>query len=117
VQEFKLFKQKASISVDFYHTYFENQLIVDREGYQTVFNNQKGQSYSNSFQTELSFNILKNWDMRIAYKFLDVIAKYGGTSQQQVMIPRHRGFFNTGYITRNKRWEFNATISVFGESR
>jgi outer membrane receptor protein involved in Fe transport len=117
VQEFKLFKQKASISFDFYHTYFENQLIVDREGYQTVFNNQKGQSYSNSFQTELSFNILKNWDMRIAYKFLDVIAKYGGTSQQQVMIPRHRGFFNTGYITRNKRWEFNATISVFGESR
>jgi len=117
VQEFKLFKQKASISVDFYHTYFENQLIVDREGYQTVFNNQKGQSYSNSFQTELSFNILKNWDMRIAYKFLDVIAKYGGTAQQQVMIPRHRGFFNTGYITRNKRWEFNATISVFGESR
>lgn len=90
VQEFKLFKQKASISFDFYHTYFENQLIVDREGYQTVFNNQKGQSYSNSFQTELSFNILKNWDMRIAYKFLDVIAKYGGTSQQQVMIPRHR---------------------------
>jgi hypothetical protein len=82
-----------------------------------VFNNQKGQSYSNSFQTELSFNILKNWDMRIAYKFLDVIAKYGGTSQQQVMIPRHRGFLNTGYITRNKRWEFNATISVFGESR
>jgi outer membrane receptor protein involved in Fe transport len=117
VQEFKLFKQKASISLDFYHTYFENQLIVDREGYQTVFNNQKGQSYSNSFQTELSFNILKNWDMRIAYKFLDVIAKYGGTSQQQVMIPRHRGFLNTGYITRNKRWEFNATISVFGESR
>jgi outer membrane receptor protein involved in Fe transport len=117
VQEFKLFKQKASISIDFYHTYFENQLIVDREGYQTVFNNQKGQSYSNSFQTELSFNILKNWDMRIAYKFLDVIAKYGGTSQQQVMIPRHRGFLNTGYITRNKRWEFNATISVFGESR
>ena len=28
VQEFKLFKQKASISIDFYHTYFENQLIA-----------------------------------------------------------------------------------------
>lgn len=117
VHELKLFKQKASISFDFYHTYFENQLIVDREGSMITFNNQKGQSYSNSFQTEFSFNILKNWDMRLAYKFLDVKAKYGGTSQQQVMIPRHRGFFNTGYITRNKRWEFNTTISIFGESR
>ena len=116
VQELLLFKQKASVSFDFYHTYFENQLIVDRES-MIVFNNQKGQSYSNSFQTEFSFNILKNWDMRIAYKFLDVKAYYGGISQQQVMIPRHRGFLNTGYITRNKRWEFNTTISVFGESR
>jgi len=117
VQEFKLFKQKASLSFDFYHTYFENQLIVDRESVAIMFNNQKGQSYSNSFQTEFSFNILKNWDMRIAYKFLDVKAKYGGIAQQQVMIPKHRGFFNTGYITRNKRWEFNTTISIFGESR
>lgn len=117
VQEFKFLKQKASVSVDFYHTYFENQLIVDREGSTIQFFNQQGQSYSNSLQTELSFKVLKNWEMRLAYKFLDVKAKYGGVTQQQVMIPRHRGFFNTGYISRNKRWEYDLTVSVFGESR
>jgi outer membrane receptor for ferrienterochelin and colicins len=53
----------------------------------------------------------------MAYKFLDVKAEYGGMAQQQVMIPRHRGFFNTGYISRNKRWEYDATVSVFGQSR
>lgn len=117
VQEFKFMKQKASISFDFYHTYFENQLIVDREGSTIQFFNQRGQSYSNSFQTELSFNLLKNWEVRFAYKFLDVKAEYGDEIQQQVMIPRNRGFFNTGYITRNKRWEYDLTISVFGTSR
>lgn len=117
VQEFKLFKQKGSWSADFYHTLFENQLIVDREGGLTIFTNQQGGSYSNAFQTELSVSPKKNWELRFAYKFLDVKAKYGGIIQQQVMIPKHRGFFNTGYISRNKRWEYDLTVSVFGESR
>lgn len=117
VQEFKLFKQKATWSVDFYHTLFENQLIVDRESNFTRFINQEGGSYSNALQTELSFSPKKNWELRFAYKFLDIKAEYGGLNQQQVMIPRHRGFFNTGYISRNKRWEYDLTVSVFGESR
>ena len=61
--------------------------------------------------------MIKNLEFRLAYKFLDVKAEYAGTMQQQVMIPRQRGFFNVGYITRDKRWEYNATVSVFGESR
>lgn len=117
VQEMKLFKQKATLSVDFYHTRFENQLIVDREGGLIRFMNEQGRSYSNSLQTEFSFNILKNWDVRFAYKFLDVKAEYGGIIQQQAMIPRQRGFFNTGYTSRDKRWEYNLTVSVFGKSR
>lgn len=119
VQEFKLFDQKANITFDFYHTLFENQMVVDRDISQTaiIFTNLQGKSYSNSFQTELSFSILKNLEVRLAYKYLDVKAEYAGKMQQQVMIPKQRGFFNIGYITLNKRWEFNATLSVFGESR
>jgi outer membrane receptor protein involved in Fe transport len=117
VQEIKLFKQKASLSLDFYHTQFVNQLIVDREGNEIRFSNETGLSYSNSFQGEFSFNLLKNWDMRFAYKYLDVKAKYGGEILQQAMIPRNRGLFNTGYKSRNKRWEYNLTVSVVGKSR
>ena len=119
VQEFKLFKQKANLTLDYYHTLFQNQLIVDRDqDPQAIqFKNLDGKSYSNSFQTELSFSIVKNLNVRLAYKFLDVKSEYAGRIQQQVMIPRQRGFFNIAYITRNKRWEYDATLSVFGESR
>jgi outer membrane receptor protein involved in Fe transport len=119
VQEFKLFKQKANLTLDYYHTLFQNQLIVDRDqDPQAIqFKNLDGKSYSNSFQTELSFSIVKNLNVRLAYKFLDVKSEYAGKIQQQVMIPRQRGFFNIAYITRNKRWEYDATLSVFGESR
>ncbi|MEN9998822.1 MAG: hypothetical protein RI922_1812 [Bacteroidota bacterium] len=119
VHEFKLFKRKGSISTDFYHTLFQNQLVVDRDANfnQIIFKNLSGQSYSNSFQTELSIEPMKNFEIRLAYKYLDVKAEYAGEMQQQVMIPKHRGFMNFGYITRNKRWEFNTTLSIFGTSR
>ena len=119
VHEMKIFERKASISLDFYHTRFENQLIVDRDDAinAIVFSNLKNSSFSNSFQTEFSFSPIKNLDIRLAYKFLDVEAKYGNEMRQQVMIPRQRGFVNIAYITRNKRWEYDFTCSVFSPSR
>ena len=119
VHEMKIFERKATISFDFYHTRFENQLIVDRDDAinAIVFSNLKNSSFSNSFQTEFSFSLIKNLDIRLAYKFLDVEAKYGNEMRQQVMIPRQRGFVNIAYITRNKRWEYDFTCSVFSPSR
>ena len=119
VHEMKIFERKATISLDFYHTRFENQLIIDRDETvnTVVFSNIKNSSFSNSFQTEFSFSLIKNLDIRLAYKFLDVQAKYGNEMRQQVMIPRQRGFVNIAYITRNKRWEYDFTCSVFSPSR
>ena len=119
VHEMKILERKATISLDFYHTRFENQLIVDRDDAinAIVFSNLKNSSFSNSFQTEFSFSLIKNLEIRLAYKFLDVQAKYGNEMRQQVMIPRQRGFVNIAYITRNKRWEYDFTCSVFSPSR
>jgi hypothetical protein len=119
MQEFKLFKRKASIVVDYYHTQFENQMIVDRDAdVQFIqFGNLTSKSFSNAIQAEVSFVPIKTIEIRAAYKYLDVRATYGGELQQQVMIPKHRGFFNLGYKSRNKRWEFDLTCSVFGEAR
>jgi len=119
VQRFDLFKRRGSFVVDLYHTRFENQLIVDRDASpgSIQFTNLKGGSYSNSLQLELSVQPWKTIEIRFAYKYLDVKAEYGGILQQQVMIPKHRGFVNVGYYSRNKRWEMDLTASVFGESR
>lgn len=119
VQSFKLFGNQASIVMDYYHTLFERQLIVDRDENvnQIIFKNMTGKSFSNSFQTEFSFSPINRLDVRLAYKFLDVRAEYGGQLQQKVMVPKHRGFINVAYHTRNKKWEFDVTASVFGASR
>jgi outer membrane receptor for ferrienterochelin and colicins len=119
VQEFKLFKRKASITIDAYRTFFVNQLIIDRDENpnKVVFNNLSSPSISNSFQTELSINPLKNLEIRIAYKLLDVKAMLDGKFQQQIMLPKHRGFINVAVKSKNKRWEYDLTCTAFGKSR
>jgi len=119
VQRFRLFRRQASLVLDYYHTFFENQMVVDRDlSVDAIyFRNLEGSSFSNSFQAELTLRPAKTLELRIAYKMLDVRAEVGGELQQQVMIPRHRGFVNLGHVSRSKRWEFDVTASVFGEAR
>ncbi|MDX1652678.1 MAG: TonB-dependent receptor [Brumimicrobium sp.] len=117
--EFKMFDRKASWTLDYYHTFFENQLIADRDEDPNliIMDNLEGQSFSNAFQTDLKFKPLMNFEIKMAYKFLDVRATMGGQLMEKIMVPRHRGFVNLGYITRNKRWELDFTASVFGPQR
>lgn len=119
VHRFKIGKQRASFTMDYYYTFFENQLIVDRDEDMSkiIFKNLEGKSFSNSLQAELDLPVSKSIDIRLAYKFLDVRAEFGGQLQQKVMVPKHRGFINVAYKSRNKRWEYDFTTSVFGNSR
>lgn len=119
MQDFKFLKRKGNIIIDYYHTMFENQMLVDRdtESNQIIFNNSDRSSFSNSLQAEISYVVSKTIDFRLAYKYLDVRATYNGILQQQVLLPKHRGLFNLTYKTRNKRWELDFTSSVYGSSR
>ena len=119
VKDFTVFEKYGNISLDFYHTFFQNQFIVDRDASTDVlvFQNLAHSSYSNSFQVEWSYAPLKNFDLRVAYKHLDVQALYDGVMRQQVMIPKNRGLVNLAYRTRDKRWEFDATCTIFGAAR
>ena len=116
-QEFDMKNNPASITVDFYRTWFENQLVVDRENDLIRFSNLENQSVSNSFQVEVSIEPIQRFVVRGAYKYLDVRSLFGDSLQAKVMIPKHRGFLNLAYTTRNKRWDYDLTLSVFGKAR
>ena len=117
--QFKMFGEKALFTVDYFHTFFENQLIADRDEdpTQIIFSNLNGQSFSNVVQVELRFSPMKNFEIKSAYKYLDVRATMGNHLLQKMMVPTHRGFVNLGYTTRSKRWEYDFTASVFGSQR
>lgn len=119
VRTFKFMGRSASFTADIYHTRFINQLVVDRDmSVDTFFfSYQRNTAFSTVGQTELSIMPLKTFTLRLAYKYLDVRALYGGTSQQQVMVPKHRFLVNGAYESRNKKWSWDATFSVYGRMR
>jgi len=122
MQGFNLFNRKADITVDFYRTDFENQIVVDWENPTEVnFYNLNGESYSNNFQTEFNYNVFQHFDMRLAYKYYDVETTYLSGKKVTPLTPNHRFFANASYEThqgaKGGNWKFDATFNYVGEQR
>ncbi len=118
VQSFEVFQLPSTFTLDYFHTRFEKQLIVDMENqYFVTFYNLQGLSYSNTIQAELTTEPMEQMELRFIYKYTDVKTSFGGIFQQRMMVPKHRGMFNIGYKTKDKRWEMDLTTSVMGMMR
>ena len=115
-QQFKLFGRTSTLSVDFYRNDFINQIVADVEDPgQLRFYNLDGKSYSNSFQSELNFYPVRNFDVRLAYRWFDVKSTYNGELKQKPFTAAHRAFANLAYSTNG--WNFDYTINYVGEKR
>jgi len=122
LQGFNLFDRKADLTIDFYRTDFKNQVIVDWENpYEVNFYNLKGDSYANSFQTELNYNVFGNFDLRMAYKYYDVKTQYNSGKQEKPLLPKHRLFANASFDTAIKKngshWRFDFTYNWLSKQR
>ncbi len=118
VQNFDVAQTPFTLTLDYFHTRFEKQLIVDMEDqYFVFFYNLDGLSFSNTIQAELTTEPIENLELRFIYKYTDVRTTFGGVFQQRMMVPKHRGLFNVNYRTKNERWEFDFTTSIMGMMR
>jgi len=106
------------VSVDFYRTDFVNQIVIDldQSPQQVLFYNLEGKSYSNSFQAQLDYELIKRVDLRLAYRWFDVMTSYDGGLRQKPLISTHRAFVNLAYETRNY-WKFDATLNWQSKKR
>lgn len=116
--DFNLNFYDGSISVDFYRTHFENQLVIDLENpFLLQMYNLNGKSYANSMQIEAEYEIIKNLTTKIAYKFDDVHTTYHNTLKRKPLKPLHKGLFTINYKTKNEKWRFDMGLVWYGKSR
>ncbi len=122
-QDLKLFGEDANLNVDFYHSRFVNQIVSDYDfdTRKLLLYNLDGQSYSNSAQVEFSFTPAKRWEVRMAYRFLDVKVDYLSGNLTQPLTSKHRGFVNIAKETRHNKkgsfWKFDVTTQLIGAQR
>ncbi len=122
MQKFKLLGQKGDITLDFYRTDFENQVVVDWENSRNIsFYNLDGKSYANSFQIESSYSVSSALNLRAAYKYFDISTAYKSGNLQKPLQPKNRFFINTSYNTilkdNGSQWKFDLTFNSIGRQR
>jgi outer membrane receptor for ferrienterochelin and colicins len=118
-QQFRAANRNGSIDFEFFRTDFENQLIIDRDANPNLlrFYNLEGQSFANSFQVELTYEILPSLDFKTAYKYYDVRATINGELREIPFVSKHRYFANIGYATKFDIWKFDLTAKWAGSQR
>ena len=115
---FRLNYHDGSIAVDFFRTQFENQTVadVDYSPNFVVFYSSEAESYSNSFQAQIDYELFKRFDVRMAYRWLDVKREYLTGLLTKPLQAEHRAFVNLAYETRNE-WIFDYTLQWQGSKR
>jgi outer membrane receptor for ferrienterochelin and colicin len=116
---FKLFDREATFNADAYRTQFENQVVVDVEDPSKLrFYNLDGESYSNSFQFDLNYELFERFDIKLAYKINEVYSTFDGMKKLSPLVPKERALVNLAYATDHlNKWMFDLTWNYIGESR
>lgn len=114
--DFKLNYRRGTFSADYYYTFFDNRVLIDRDYNASLAEVYATNSISNSFQVQVDYSPLRRLDVRLAYRYYRVEAAYYEAWRQEVLIAPHRGFINVAYETKGK-WSFDATATLTGSKR
>ncbi len=118
-QYFMVGKQEWRATAEFYRTQFQNQLVVDLDSDvdEVHFSNLEGNSFSNTWQIELSAPLLNGLDLRTAYRYNDVQQNIGGVMREVPLTSRSKGFLTASYKTPLGKWQFDVTGQYNGGGR
>lgn len=117
-QTFIVQNRELILTLDGYHTRFEQQVVVDYDASPrtVLFYNLDGVSRSNTLQAQLDYAVIKDLDLRLAYRFNDVQADYRQGRLERPFVSRHRAFVNLAYKTETD-WAFDLTVNWQGARR
>jgi hypothetical protein len=91
-------------------------VVADLEDARSIkFYNLQGKSFSNSFQAEVSFIPVPQFDVKLAYRLFDVKTTYSNQLLQKPLTAQNRAFANLAYEL--KGWKFDYTVSYSGKKR
>ena len=116
-QGFQIGERQFKFTLDGFYSWFENKLIKDSDFSPThaYFIYAKG-SNSLSILGQLDVEIIKDLDLRLAYKYLNSQDNYLNGFNQVYLVPKNRAFANLAY-TVNGGWKFDFTLNWFDKKR
>lgn len=114
---------KNSLIFDAYHTLFTAQQIMDMETPGTLlFYQSFDRSYATSAQAELILVPSDRWELKMAWRLLDVkqtmqTGEGGKVLRDKPFVPRSFALLNAGYAMPYNKWKADATLQYRGKQR
>ena len=119
-QNFKVSEnQSGYVSVDFFHTNFQNQTIVDvEESDQYIrIGNLNGKSYSNSYQIDFSIDPFERFNVFSTFRYNQTKVDMSRGLVEKPLVDRFKALINLAYSTKFEKWRFDFTAQLNGSSR
>lgn len=122
-REFQIDYRDGYVTLDLYRTNFSQQVVLDLDEStrRALFYNLDGESYSNSMQLEVAYELIKFLNLKMAYRWMEVRTDFRSGLRQKPFTPKHRFIANLGYETRTSlkgsNWTFDLTGQWLGEQR
>ncbi len=120
LQKFTIAGMEGHVNIDYFYTFFENQLIIDMDesARQLLFYNLDGQSYSHAVQVDFLLEPVERFEVKLAYKHYEVKTTYRSQGLiDRPFVPQDRALINLAYNTRHDIWKFDITTNWFGSAR
>jgi outer membrane receptor for ferrienterochelin and colicin len=123
VWQFNMPGGKATLAVDYFYTYFVQQMIVDLDqdvhavhyyALNGEYNGYHNRSRSHSAQVELTLKPLQRFEILLAYRYNDVRYMRNGMMRQKDMMSPHKALVNLNYSTPYDKWKFNLNFQIYG---
>ena len=118
--------EDAYLSLDYFHTHFTEQSIVDYEyggrGRQIAFYNLSdvpdGRSFTNTWQADFSCEPLERFTVTLTGRYSDArLTTLDAGLRERPMTSRWKGVLNLQYSTNLSKWIFDFTASANGPCR
>ncbi len=123
-------EKDMTLTLEAYNTHFMKQMIndMDYDKNAVYFYELSGKSYSNAFQAELNYELIRGLQLTAAIRYIDAKSTYNqnpatsGSSYQGVLRERpltnkYKGLFTASWQSPMKRWQFDTNIQLNGGSR
>lgn len=116
-KHFDVGEKEIQLLVDAYRTDFLNQIVIDRDAdaHQILIYNLNGKSYSNCAQIQVDYELFRDFDVSLAFRYTDVKMTINDTLREKPFVNRYKGLVTLSYAPGT--WQFDLITQFNGDSR
>lgn len=111
--------KKLELNAEYYYTNFLHQTVMDLDSdpHAVHFTNLDGDSFSHTWQVEVTYPFFEGFTMTATYRRTDVKCTYDGVLREKPLTNKYKGLLTASYAPGLGKWQFDVTLQLNGGGR